>query len=106
MTTKDKELIDQILAHLQNCLNFKNLKYDTKKLNIVCSCGESWDSFYITNDIQNFIENANMLPHVISDNARKNNTPIEHIIYPILGLLVEDFKFEDNKLEEPDVELF
>jgi len=104
---ENNEDIKDIFRHLQDCMNFDSLYENHKDYTIECSCGKKWSvRDFHDSDLIKFIQYANMFPHAIRDTAKKNNIPIEEIIIPLLGICVDEVEFEENKLEEPDVELF
>jgi len=104
---KNNQDIKDIFRHLEDCLDFQYLNKNLERLTVECSCGTSWQVVDLhSDDLDKFIQYANMFPHSIRGTAKRNNVPIEDIIIPLLGMCVNDIEFEEIKLEEPDVELF
>jgi len=103
------EFKKEIIEHLNDCLDFDGMHYNPSGYLVECSCGKSWSLIglnSIEKDIVKFTEGAAMFSHSIREEAKRRNVPIEDVIIPLLGWCVDEIDFEEEELEEPDVELF
>jgi hypothetical protein len=111
-------IVRELRKHLGDCTEFDGFDsredVQLKKYFIGCKCNRSWCMEYMdlstyakhANQLDQWVQGANMFAYKFREDARQSAVPIDEVISPIFGFLLEREENVDPELEHIDVDLF